>query len=158
MFLRILNKEYALSMDQEVYNRVSFCISRFFLDTIWGSQNFDINTAYSINSILGANKNDLMIVAETYNQASITNIADLINFLKTLTRRLDKLSTRYFAQGYINTYKASAIFGMECLPYFLYTIEASLIGSFLVNQPIINDIIKNIKGMNTFYAELSKSV
>lgn len=158
MFLRILNKEYALSMDKEVFNRVSFCISRFFLDNIWGSTNADINTAYSINIILGANKQDLMLVAESYNQANITDINQLITFLKTITRRLDKLTFRYFTQYYLQTYKAGALFGMECLPYFLYTIEATLIGSFLVNQPIISDITKNIKGMNTFYAELSKAV
>ena len=53
---------------------------------------------------------------------------------------------------------SSNILRAECLPYFLYTIEASMIGSFIVNQPMIADITKNIKGMNTFYPELTKAI
>lgn len=158
MILRILNKEYALSMDKDIYNQVAFCISRFFLDNIWESKNFDINTAYSITNIIGANKSELNLLSETYNEANINSISDLISFLKTISRRLDKLNIRYFTDRYISTYKSSALFSMECLTYFLYTIEAGLIGSFIVNQPIITDITKNIKGMNTFYPELSKSI
>ncbi len=158
MILRILNKEYALSMDPEIFNRVSFCISRFFLDNIWESRNLDINTAYSINNILNANKQDLLILAQQYNDAGIKSFQDLINFLKTVTKRLDKMSMRYMTQCYLNMFKPSAIFGMECLPYFIYTLQTALLGSFLVNQPIITDIVRNIKGINTFYAELSKSI
>ena len=156
--LRILNKEYALSMDPDIYNRVSFCISRFFLDNIWNSTNVDINTAYSINNILGANKQDLLLLAEEYNNAGIKTFDDLINFLKNITKRLSKMNMRYMTQCFLNMYKPSAVFGMECLPYFMFTIQTALLGSFLVNQPILTDIMRNIKGINTFYAELSKSI
>lgn len=158
MILRILNKEYALSMEKEVYDRVSFVISRFFLDNVWEGTNRDINTAYAINNILSPNKTDLLMIADMYNEAAITNVEEMVQFLRTLTKRLEKFNMRYFTQCYLNTYKASALFGMECLPYFLYTIQASMIGSFIVNQPIISDIFKNVKGMNTFYGELSKAV
>lgn len=158
MILRILNKEYAISMDITTYNRVSFCISKFFLDNIWESKNKDINTTYAMNNINNPNKADLLILNDSYESANITNIDLLISFLKTVTPRLEKLNLRYFTQCYLNTYKPSAIFSMECLPYFLYTIEAALVGSFIVNQPIISDITKNIKNITTFYAELSKVI
>lgn len=158
MILRILNKEYALSMDPEIYNRVSFCISRFFLDNIWENTNNEINTAYAISAIVGANKQDLLITAQQYNEADVKSFQDLIDFLKTITRRLDKMNMRYMTQCYLNMYKPSAVFGMECLPYFLYTIQTTLLGSFLVNQPMITDILRNVKGVNTFYTELSKSI
>ena len=89
---------------------------------------------------------------------NVNTIEDLIEFLKTISPRLADINFRYFLQCFINTYKAGAMFGLECLPYFLYTIEASMIGSFLVNQPIISDITKNIKGMNQFYPELVKAI
>ena len=50
------------------------------------------------------------------------------------------------------------MFSLECLPYFLFTIQSSAIGSFIVNQPMISDITKGIKGMNTFYPELVKAI
>ena len=156
MFMRILNKEYALSLDKNLYNRVAFCISKFFLEKVWESNNEDVNKTYSINNILGANKTDLLLTNESYNNANINNLEDLIAFLKTLSPRMEKLNLRYFTDYYIRTYKGSAIFGMECLPYFLFTISSALLGSFIVNQPIITDITKRIKNINIFYPELVK--
>lgn len=159
MFLRILNKEYAISMDQAAYQQVQFSIARFFLENVWMYKNEDVIFSYACSTIPQiVNKTDLMMTNEMYTQANITNIKELIAFIKSLTKRLSKLNFRYFLQCYINTYKACTMFGIECAPYFLYTIEASMIGSFLVNQPIISDITKNIKGMNQFYPELLKAV
>lgn len=158
MFLRILNKEYALSLDQEVYDRVSFVVGRFFLDRVWESKNEDINTSYAMSTILNPNKMDLAIVNDSYKAANISNIEELIAFLKTLSPRLAPLTFRYFTQCYLTIYKASAIFSMECLPYFLFVMESTLIGSFLVNQPIISDIIKSNKNVSKFYGELVKVI
>lgn len=158
MVLRILNKEYALSMEPEVYNRVSYCISIFFLETIWGSTNRDVNNSYATSNILSPNKQDLILLADQYRQKNITKIEELLAFLKEVTPRFTNLNIRYFTQCWINLYKASALFGMECLPYFIYTVQATLLGSFLVNQPIISDITKNIKNINIFYPELSKAI
>jgi len=158
MFMRILNKEYAISMEKEIADRMSFVVSRFFLDNVWESVNKDINTSYAINNILTPNKSDLILISEMYNEAAITNIEELIAFMKTITMRVEKLNMRYFTQCWLNTYKSPALFSMECLPYFLFTTEAALIGSFIVNQPILSDMYKNIKGMNTFYLELTKTV
>jgi hypothetical protein len=33
-----------------------------------------------------------------------------------------------------------------------------MIGSFIVNQPMVYDVAKTTKGMNTFYPELAKLV
>lgn len=158
MILRILNKEYALSLQQDLYNDISFCISKFFLSKIWENKNKDVINSYAMSAIVNPNKSNILITNDSYDNAQINTIEDLLVFIKTLSPRLDKLNMRYFTQCYLNTYKAGAIFSMECLPYFLYVVEATLIGSFLVNQPIISTILKNIKGMNTFYAELAKAL
>ena len=162
MITRILNKEYAIGMDTEVFQKVSFAIGLFFTRSVWMSTNNDVNFAYACAGIKvgneGLDKSMLMMVNEEYLANNVTTIEDLLNFIKSISTRLSGINFRYFLQCYINTYKAGAMFSLECLPYFLYTIEASMIGSFLVNQPIISDITKNIKGMNTFYPELVKAV
>lgn len=162
MIMRILNKEYAIGMDKELYQKVAFIIGTFFLKSIWMSNNDDVNFTYACNSCKvgseSVNKTVLMTLAEEYTSKGINSIDELIEYLKTLSPRFGGINFRYFLQCYINTYKAGAMFGMECLPYFLYTIQATMIGSFLVNQPIIYDIIKNIKSMNTFYPELVKAI
>ena len=162
MLMRILNKDYAVSVDRELHQKVSFVIGTFFLKSIWMSTNDDINFAYACNSCKvgseGIDKVSMLQLAEEYAARNIQTIEEMLEYLKTLSPRFNGLNFRYFLQWYINTYKASAIFGLECLPYFLYTIQATMIGSFLVNQPIISDIVKNIKGMNTFYPELVKAI
>jgi len=156
MFLQILNKQYALSLQQDLYNRVSFCISKYFLEIVWGQTNKQITTNYAKALLIGANKSDLLIAEDEYDRANIKNIEELIDHIKTLSPRFKNFSFRYFTEYWINTYKPGAIFGMETLPYFLYVIEASMIGSFLVNQPAVSQITKMTRGMNTFYQELAR--
>lgn len=156
MIMRIMNKEYTLSIDQELYNRVQFTVAKFFLTSVWGCTNDDVATSYAVSTVLAGNKNDLSLVNEMYKSANINTIEDLIEFMKTMSPRLSTLNMRYFTQCYLNTFKAGAIFSMECLPYFLYVVEAALLGSFLINQPMVLDVLKGVKGTNTFYPELAR--
>lgn len=158
MILRIFNKEYAISMDQELYDKVSFFISLFFLKNIWGSDNNEVNVSYAYSLLNNTDRNMIKSFFVEYEDMNIKEIDDLMKVISTLSPRLKSLTFRYFTQCYINTYKAPALFGVEYLPFFLFTIQSSMIGSFIVNQPIISDITKNIKGMNIFYPELSKAL
>lgn len=159
MINRILNKEYAISMDQDLYGKVSFCIGKFFLSRVWNYNNDNVVFSYAKSSITTPiPSTELVIVNKLYDDKNIETIEDLIRFIGSFSPRLKSLNFRYFVQCFINTYKASSLFGLECLPYFLFIVEATMIGSFVVNQPIISDITKNIKGMNVFYPELVKII
>jgi len=160
MIMKILIREYSLANDQDLYNVVSFCIGKFFLKNIWMSNNEDINFSYAkscINTRGGINLSPIVQANDEMEANPITTITDLINFLKGLSPRFKELNFRYFVQCYINMYKAPAMFSMECLPYFLFTIQSAMIGSFVVNQPMISEVTKNTKGMNLFYNELVKA-
>lgn len=163
MIMRILNKEYAISMDQALYASVSFVVARFFIERVWMSvMGDDLNFSYARSVIdktkVGVDMNDITVTNDLYTEAHIQSADELVNFLSTLSPRLKTLNFRYFLQCYINTFKPGAMFSLECLPYFLFTIEASLCGSFIINQPILSDITRNTKGMNTFYPELVKAI
>ena len=157
MVIRILNKEYALSMNQDLFNSVSYCVSRFFLESVWGCDNKDIVYSYASQMCTATvNKSNLMILDDQYTNADIKSIDQLMTFMKTISPRLDNLSIRYFTEYYINTYRAPALLSMDVLPYMFFTLSVTYCGSFIVNQPTINDIIKNTKNSNIFYNELSK--
>ena len=157
MVLRILNKEYALSMNQELFNKVSFCVSRFYLEKIWGSDNHDLVFTYASQTCTNSvNKSMLVILDDEFTNANVQSIDQLMAFIKSISPRLDTLNIRYFTEYFINMYRAPALLSMDTLPYFIFTIAATYCGSFIVNQPIINDIIKNTKNSNIFYNELSK--
>ena len=159
MVMRILNKEYALSMNQELYNKVSYAISRFYLERVWGCENHDLVFTYASQTCTSSvNKSNLLILDDEYTQAKIQSVDQLMVFIKSISPRLDSLNIRYFTEYYINMYRAPALLGMDTLPYFIFALASTYCGSFIVNQPIINDIIKNTKNSNIFYNELSKIV
>ena len=101
---------------------------------------------------------NLANLADEYEDAEIDNVEDLINFISKLSPRINQLNMPYFTKAYLLQYKPEALFSMEVLPYLLFTIQATMVGSFLVNQPVINDILKNIKSANTYYNELVKII
>lgn len=161
MILRILNKEYAISIDPMLYTKAAFVISYYFLTRVWESNNDDVNFTYSSNVIETrefVDKRELLLIKDDMDNNDCTDIAKTIAFLSNLNPRLKGLNFRYFTQCYMNTFGTASLFGIETLPYFLFTVTSSLIGSFIVNQPIITDVTKTIKGMNNFYPELVKAL
>jgi hypothetical protein len=158
MVMRILNKEYALSMDMEAYDKVSFAVARFFIETVWGLTNGEQIFSYARQNktIKDPHATYLGLINDEFEEKDIRSIDQLIDFIKTLTPRLAALSPRYFYQRWIETYKYSTSFSLESLPYFMYVMTCTIIGSFLINSPLIADISKDVKGIRNYYAELEK--
>ena len=157
MFLRILNREYSISINQETYASVSYVISRYFLMDIWGMTNINTIQNLIVSSIgIGSTPYNLANLGDEYEDASIENVEDLIEFISKISPRLNQLNMSYFTKAWLLQYKPEALFSMEVLPYLLFTIQTAMIGSFLINQPILNDILKNIKSASTYYSELVK--
>ena len=138
-------------------SKIAFSIGYFFFKQVWMTTSTDIAFAYAKSYTTNEiSVGELVIIQKSYETAGIENIKDLIDFIKEFSPRLSSLNFRYILQVYINTFKGPSILGLECLPYFLFTVESSLLGSFIVNQPIITDITKGTSQMNIFYPELIK--
>lgn len=159
MFVQILNREYSLSMDQDLFNTVSFCISRFYLERLWCMDNHDVVYAYALQTCTAtANRNTLAVVDSQYTDANIKTVDQLFEFLNKLSPRLETATIRYFVERYLNEYKYPALLSMDVMPYFLFTVAAAYCGSFIIKQEKIYNIIKTTKNANIFYSELSKLV
>lgn len=158
MFLRILNKEYALSLDKVLYDKVSYCINRFFLERIWEYPNKDLIESYSSVELKFIESLDLDLLKTGYTDSDIKDINDLLMFIKTLSPRMNDLNTRYFIERFVNTFHGSSIMSLDYLPYVFFVIINVILGSFLISQTALNDIVKNTKGVNKFYIELSKTI
>lgn len=158
MFLRILNKEFALSLSPLEYNQTCYCIARFYLENMWGVQNSQLSHSYAFSAILNPNRMDYVELEDAWDQADIKTMEELLTFLKERFSRLKGLSIRFFVEYYMNSYKAPAILGLDVLPYFLFAVATALLGSFIINQPSIMEIARQTKSTNYFYAELSRIV
>lgn len=158
MIMRILNKEYSLILDNVLYEKVQYCVARFFIEVVWGYPNKNLVDAYASNDLKYIDNLDLDMLKTGYENFRITDINKLIEYVKTLSPRMNELNIRYFIERFVNTYHGSALISLDYLPYTFFVIINVLLGSFLISQAALNDIIKNIRGMNKFYMELSKLV
>lgn len=158
MVMRILNKEYSLILDNTLYEKVQYCVARFFIERIWEYPNKNLVDAYASNDLKYIDNIDLDMLKTGYENFGITDINKLIGYIKTLSPRMSELNIRYFIERFVNTYHSSALISLDYLPYVFFVIINILLGSFLISQAALNDLIKNIRGMNKFYIELSKLV
>lgn len=156
MFTRIMNREYSLSLDQDLYDRVNFIISRFFLEKVWELTNPDIIFNNALINIQNPNITDLKIMSDNYDNAEVKDIGDALILIKSLSPRLSNLSVRYIIQRYMITYHGGAVMAIDYLPYMFYVVINTLLGAFLLNQTALADIIKNNRQIRTFYPELVK--
>lgn len=158
MVMRILNREYALAgmSDPALFNQVAFAVSRFYLERVWEVKNPAVIFNYAATVNVNMNKQSLLLIDDNYTNANIKTIEDLIKFIRTISPRLETLTMRYFAECFINSYKGPALFGMDTLPYFIFTLSCAYVGVFMINQATVSEIIKTAKGANIYYNELSK--
>ena len=158
MMIRVLNKEYSLSLDKELNDKALYILNRFFLEKIWEYPTPTTIQAYATQDLKYIESMDLDLLETGYDNAQIKDLDGMLSYMRTISPRMSDLNTRYFIERYINAYHGSSILSIDYLPYVFFVVTNTLLGTFLVSQTALNDIIKNIKGMNKFYPELSKLI
>ena len=158
MYIRILNRDYALSIDPVLHDNVSYVIAQFFLRNLWEMDNDDIihNAASSLTKTM--RDDELRLLALKYEHAKITDVSKLFEFIREEFPTMSSLNVRHFVERYLNTYNGASVMSIDYLPYVFFVIVNVMLGGFLVSQTVLSDIIKNTKGMNRFYSELTKLV
>lgn len=156
MMARILNKEYALTLDKILYDKVCYCIKRFYLECVWEYPNTGLVSNYASSDLKYIQQFDLDALDATYSKMEIKTIANLLEFVKSLSPRMSDLNLRYYIERFIKTYHGSSILSIDYLPYVFFVITNVIMSTFLVSQTALNDIIKNTKNINRFYSELAR--
>lgn len=156
MMARILNKEYALTLDKVLYDKVCYCIKRFYLECVWEYPNTGLVSNYASSDLKYLQQFDLDALDATYSKMEIKTIANLLEFVKSLSPRMSDLNLRYYIERFIKTYHGSSILSIDYLPYVFFVITNVVMSTFLVSQTALNDIIKNTKNINRFYSELAR--
>lgn len=156
MMARILNKEYALTLDKALYDKVCYCIKRFYLECVWEYPNTGLVSNYASSDLKYIQQFDLDALDATYSKMEIKTIANLLEFVKSLSPRMSDLNLRYYIERFIKTYHGSSILSIDYLPYVFFVITNVVMSTFLVSQTALNDIIKNTKNINRFYSELAR--
>jgi hypothetical protein len=158
MMIRILNRDYALTMDKQLYDKCRYCFSKFFLTFVWEYPNKDLIDAYAKSGLDNITPLDLDMLKVAYDGFGVNDLKSLLEFMKGLAPRMADLNVRYFLERFVATYHGSSIISVDYLPYLFFVITNVILSTFLIGQAALSDIIKNTKNIGKFYPELSKLI
>lgn len=158
MSMRIFNKEFALSLDKDLYDTVNYSTARFCLECMAGLKNNELVHSFAQSTCLNPNQITMNLLEQEYIHASIAEIGPLMEFIATRSPKLEKLNFRYYFERWVSTYGTGATLSVDALPYLYYVIINVLLRAFLVNVPIMSEIINNTKQINLFYSEIAKII
>lgn len=147
MFIRVLNKKYALNVDRRAYAKVLFLAAKFFMVNILG---VEPGSAIAFNYALKvADADSDMLVREVDTRFeednAYKNISTFIMSLKKnaylISQSLAELTLRDYLVDYVNLYQSSAIFALEHFSYFMFAVDSVILGAYLNNQAVLEDIV-----------------
>lgn len=147
MFIRVLNKKYALNVDRRAYAKVLYLAAKFFMvnqlgldpasDTV---NNYAIKVSETDSPIMMAE-----LDRSFSNENSFKDLAAFITSLREssymITKSLAELSVKEFITDFVSMYHSSAIMSLEHFAYFMFTVDSVILGAYLNNQAILEDIV-----------------
>ena len=81
MSMRILNREYALSLTKDLYDATNYYVARFFLEKIIGVTNKDVVNSYAAGTCNNPSETTINLCNATYSTAKVNTINDFVKFI-----------------------------------------------------------------------------
>lgn len=143
--IECINRKYTIKYDQEAYNRVSFMLSRFFINTVLG-YNPDYTTLenFCLYDLKNADLGSIRLVNDQFEVEDFANISKFIEKLvkiPELMARLGKLNVNSFVQMYISLYNAPMTLALEVYPYLVFNILSVLNTTYVNNYHMLKNIV-----------------
>ena len=161
MFTRVLNRQYALNVDKEAYNKVIFLASKFFLLNLLGLKdgdlvfNYALKTAGNLSPIMAKRLNDAIP------EAAYANIATFIKAIASnaylIINGIEKLTVREYVNNFIKMYNNAALFSLEHISYFLFNVISCINHAYFNNQYAFEEAIGTKSG-DKLYAHIANRV
>lgn len=140
MFTNILNKKFAINIDDTRYSQVLFLTSKFFLINVLGKEPSIEVDNYSLRNCKIASTSLIDGVNRTFNPSDYSKLKNFIEALAVNIRGLEKLTVRGYLDSFANTYGPSTLFALEFLPFFLNTVFSVIIGAFVNQQYVLENL------------------
>ena len=147
MFIRVLNKKYALNVDRRAYAKVLFLAAKFFMINLLGmKKDSDAVSNYALK-VSEADSPIMVRELETrFDEAGAAkDLSTFISFLREnaylISQSLAELTLRDYLTDFVNMYQSSSIFALEHLSYFLFMVDSVILGAYLNNQAVLEDVV-----------------
>lgn len=158
IFIRVLNRKYALNIDQRAYAKVLYLAAKFFLINVLGMNDDDVTNGYALKVAKGST--DIMMREVDMKFAEANAYESIYTFIEAirenshmLSQSLAELTTREFITDFVAMYHASSLFALEHLSYFMFLISSVVTGAYLHNQAVLEEIVG--KSGAKLYTQLS---
>ena len=146
MFIRVLNKKYALNVDRRAYAKVLFLAAKFFMLNVLGMKDSESVTNYALKASDADNPMMMKELEQRFDDANASkDIAAFVRFIKEnaymISQSLAELTLRDYLTDFVNIYQSSTIFALEHLSYFLFVVDSVILGAYLNNQAVLEDVV-----------------
>lgn len=155
---RILNREFAIAADKQVFDTVQYWINRFFLTKILCAN----DTEENIERISRQHFRmiDEMMYADIkrqYEEASPEVFSKLLELVKTASPRMKSLHIGMFLNDWISYYYIPSMLAVDNIEYLIFMILTLLSGNNIISISA-SDIVKEAKNIKSFRGELLKLI
>lgn len=155
-FTRIINREFSIAAKKDDFDIIQYWINRYFLETVFGA----VDTPDNIQKLAASHVKYLDEIQvndakQKYDDATIVEISDLLDLLKTITPRMKSLDLGMFLNDWINYYYAPAMLACDNIEYLIFMCITLLSGNNIINIGA-SDVVKEAKGIKSFRGELLK--
>lgn len=146
MFIRVLNKKYALNVDKRAYTKVLYLAAKFFMVNQLSADpasetvnNYALKVSEAESPFI-VNELDARFTADDFKDISAF-ISAIQKNSQFITQSLAELVLRDFITDFVAMYHSSAIFALEHFAYFMFMVDSVILGAYLNNQAILEDIV-----------------
>lgn len=161
MFTRVLNREYALNVDKDAYNKVVFLSAKYFMLNILQMKDSDMVFNYALKA--AGNLSPIMAkrLSNVFTEKEFVNIATFVQAIANngylIINGIHKLTVRSFVDQFIRMYSNAALFSLEHLSYFIFNIISCTNHAYLNNQYAFDTAV-GTKSTEKLYSYIANTV
>ena len=145
IFTKVLNKKFALNTDKNALNKVIFLASKYYLINILGMKDNSTAFNYALKNCKNVTEIFIKEIDSEFEPEDYSSIATfLTKFSKAsykFVHGFEKITVRDYIASYCEMYGNAMLFSLELIDYFMFNISSIIIGAYLNNQTILEDLV-----------------
>lgn len=154
--IRILNREYGLGADKQIFDSVQYVINRFFLERIFETNDTSDNIhRLSLNRLKYIDEIQINEIKTTYETNKPDSISKLLEIIKPLSVRMNSLTLKLFTDKWISYYYPPATLAIDNVEYLIFMIITILHGNNMISIAA-SDIVKETRSIKMIQEEIIK--
>jgi len=145
IFAKVLNKKFSLNTDRAALNKVIFLASEYYLTNHLQMGDKATVFNYALKNCKAGTDIVMRDIDAEFTPECFANIATFLKKMADMPYKFvsgfEKITVRDYLESFAEMYGQSTIFALESLEYFVFTISSVVLGAYLNNQVVLEDII-----------------